>query len=299
MVRYPKDLRHNLQALREMWVRLPDGTEVPFSAVAEAKIGRGYSTIKRIDRQRTINVTADLDFSRVTTDEILNQLERRDLPKILARHPQIRYSFEGQSREQRRAFRSLVRGFILAVCAIYAMIAVPLRSYIHPIVIMTSIPFAFVGALLGHLIVGLNLTALSLFGCVALAGVAVNDGLVLVDFINRARRSGVKIKRAVREAVLRRFRPVLLTSLTTFAGVMPLIAEKSVQARIMIPMAVSLGFGILYCTFTTLLLLPASYLILEDIRGLLQRWLGICLEPHWGEELEGLPLWIEETLEAE
>jgi len=299
MVRYPKDLRDNLQALQEMWIRLPDGTQAPFTAVAEADIGRGYSTIRRVDRRRTINVTADLDFSRVTTDEILNQLQKHDLPKILARHPRIRYSFEGQSREQRRSVRSLARGFVIAIFAIYALIAIPLRSYVHPMIIMTSIPFAFVGALLGHLLLGLDLTFLSLFGCVALAGVAVNDGLVLVDFINRARRSGVEMGRAVREAALRRFRPVLLTSLTTFAGVMPLIAEKSVQARFLIPMAVSLGFGVLYCTLTTLLLVPACYLILEDLRGLLQRWWGISLEPHWGEELEGSPLWIEETLEAE
>jgi len=293
MVRYPLEARRALDSLAEMRIRLPDGAEAPFDAVAEAHYGRGYSTITRVDRRRAVNVTADVDVEETTTDEVLNGLLQKELPELLARHPNIRYSFEGQSREQSDTLKSLMRGFLLALFLIYALIAVPLKSYIHPAVVMSAIPFGFFGALLGHLLLGFHLTILSLFGLVALAGVAVNDGLVLVDFINRARRGGAPLAAAVREAAVRRFRPVLLTSLTTFAGVMPLIMEKSIQARFLIPMAISLGFGVLYCTFTTLLLVPASYLILEDLRRVLQRLTGWSLEPNWGEDAENNPLALE------
>lgn len=162
----------------------------------------------------------------------------------------------------------MLRGFVFALILIFALLAVPLKTYLHPFIVMSAIPFGFVGAILGHLIMGLPLTVLSMFGFVALAGVAVNDSLVLVDFINRAVRSGTRITDAVRQAGLKRFRPVLLTSLTTFGGLTPLILEKSVQAQFLIPMAVSLGFGVLYCTLTTLLLVPSLYLILDDVTKL-------------------------------
>ncbi len=271
MVRYPADQRRSLGDLENMRVRLPDGSEVPFSAVAEAKFGRGYANIYRVDRQRAVDVTADVDLSKGNSNEILTDLQATALPKLLAKYPRLRYAFEGERREQNETMGGLVRGFVLALFLIYALIAIPLKSYVHPFVVMSAIPFGFVGAVLGHLVMGLYLTVLSMFGLVALAGVAVNDSLVLVDFINRARRDGVPIWEAVRDAGVSRFRPILLTSLTTFAGLTPLILEKSVQAQFLIPMAVSLGFGVLYCTFTTLILVPVQYLVLDDLRNIFRK----------------------------
>jgi len=274
MVRYPEEERRSLAALERMRIRLPDGAEVPFAEVAEASWETGYASILRVDRQRALNVTADVDLRRTTSDEVLQALQQRELPALLRKYPGLRYSLEGEQREQQETVQSLMRGFVLALFFIFALIAIPLRSYIHPLVVMSAIPFGFVGAVLGHLVMGLMLTVLSLFGLVALAGVAVNDGLVLVDAINSRRRAGVPLLEAVRQAGPARFRAVLLTSLTTFAGLTPLILEKSVQARFLIPMAVSLGFGVLYCTVTTLILVPSAYLILEDLAHVLRRWFG-------------------------
>lgn len=269
MVRYPESDRRSLASLEELRIRLPDGTEVPFETVAEAGYGRGYSTITRVDRQRSITVTADVDRSVGNANEILAEVRRVDVPELMQRFQGLRFDFEGEQREQSETMGGLLRGFGLAMFLIFALIAIPLKSYLHPVVVMSAIPFGFVGAILGHVVMGLHLTVLSMFGLVALAGVAVNDSLVLVDFINRARRSGVPMRTAVMEAGVKRLRPIVLTSVTTFAGLTPLILEKSVQAQFLIPMAVSLGFGVVYCTVTTLLLLPAIYLVLEDVRRLL------------------------------
>jgi multidrug efflux pump subunit AcrB len=268
MVRYPENDRRSLASLEELRIRLPDGTEVPFPIVASAAYGRGYASITRVDRQRSINVTADVDRSIGNANEILAEIRRVDVPELMERHPGLSFDFEGEQREQKETMGGLLRGFGLALFLIFALIAIPLKSYLHPFVVMSSIPFGFVGAVLGHVVMGLHLTVLSMFGLVALAGVAVNDSLVLVDFINRARRSGIRLIDAVREAGVKRLRPIVLTSLTTFAGLTPLILEKSVQAQFLIPMAVSLGFGVVYCTVTTLLLVPAIYLVIEDVRRL-------------------------------
>ncbi|MFN7139047.1 MAG: efflux RND transporter permease subunit [Limisphaerales bacterium] len=268
MIRYPENERRSLANLENMRVRLPDGTEVPFSAVANAEFGRGYANIVRVDRQRSINVTADVDRSKGESDPILKSLREELLPGLVQQYPGLKFDFEGEKREQNETMSGLGRGFVLACFMIFALIAIPLKSYIHPLVVMSAIPFGFVGAILGHMVMGIHLTVLSMFGFVALAGVAVNDSLVLVDFINRARREGISMWDAVHQAGVLRFRPILLTSLTTFAGLMPLILEKSVQAQFLIPMAVSLGFGVLYCTVTSLILVPALYMIIEDIKGI-------------------------------
>jgi multidrug efflux pump subunit AcrB len=274
MVRYPESERRSLSNLESMRVRLPDGVEVPFAAVAEARTGRGYSTIQRVDRQRAINVTADVDLSQASPAEILKAMQAKELPDLVMRHPGLRYGLEGEQREQAETMAGLARGFVLALIMIFALLGIPLRSYLHPLVVMSAIPFGFFGAIVGHLIMGLHLTVLSMFGFVALAGVAVNGSLIIVDFMNRLRREGVPIHDALVRAGLSRFRPVLLTSLTTFAGLTPLLLERSVQAQFLIPMAVSLGFGVLYCTFTTLLLVPVQYLIAEDLREVVRRWIG-------------------------
>jgi multidrug efflux pump subunit AcrB len=188
------------------------------------------------------------------------------LPEVLFEYPGVSFSFEGQAAEQRDTLGGLIRGFALALLMIYVLLAVPLRSYAQPLLIMAAIPFGLVGAIWGHAIMGLSLTILSMFGLVALTGVVVNDSLVMVDFINRHRKNRGELLEAVKNAGVARFRPILLTSLTTFLGLSPLMLERSMQARFLIPMAISLGFGVIFATFITLVLVPAGYTVLEDIR---------------------------------
>jgi multidrug efflux pump subunit AcrB len=268
MVRYPEDERRSLGDLENMRIRTPDGLEVPFSEVATVALGRGFASIDRVNRQRAIDVTADVDPARATAGDVIGDLEAKVLPEILFDYPGVHYTFEGQQAEQRDTMGGLARGFVFALVLIYVLLAVPLKSYVQPLIIMSAIPFGFVGAIAGHAIMRLDLTILSMFGLVALTGVVVNDSLVMVDFINRNRRTRDDLSRAVRAAGVARFRPILLTSLTTFAGLFPLMMERSMQARFLIPMAVSLAFGVIFATFITLMLVPAAYLILEDLKGL-------------------------------
>ncbi len=274
MVRYPEEARRSLGDLETMRIRLPDGSEVPFASAASAERGRGYESIKRVDRRRVVNVTADVDASEGNAEEILRDLEARVLPALLAEQPGVTYTLEGQQREQRETIDSLQRGFLLALVLIYTLLAVPLKSYLQPFLIMTAIPFGLVTAVWGHVAMGMDLTLLSLFGLVALAGVSVNDNLVLVDFINQRRASGEPLATAVPLGAVSRFRAILLTSLTTMAGLTPLLLETSLQARFLIPMAASLAFGLIGSTAVALLLLPSLYLILEDVLGLLRRVTG-------------------------
>jgi multidrug efflux pump subunit AcrB len=267
MVRYPRGQRRSLASLENMRIRTTDGAEVPFHVVARAELGRGFATIRRADRQRVVNVTADVDRTQTTANEVLASLLAGPLGEILADYPGMSYSLEGEQREQRRALGGLARGYVLALFGIYALLAVPLRSYLQPLIIMSVIPFGFVGAIGGHLLLGYNLSFMSVIGIIALSGVVVNSSLVLVDFINRRRAKGLPLRRAVRSAGVARFRPIVLTALTTFAGLTPLMMERSVQAQFLIPMAVSLAFGVIFATVITLLVVPCAYLILEDVRG--------------------------------
>ena len=271
MVRYPEAERKSLGDLQNMRIRTPSGSEVPFSTVARAEFGTGYSSIKRVDRRRAINVTADVDTTQANSNDIIATLQRTDLPELLEKYPQVSYTLEGEQREQREMLFSLFRGFLLALLLIYTLVAVPLKSYSQPLLIMSAIPFGLVGAVWGHILMGHNLSILSMFGIVALAGVVVNDNLVLVDYVNRRRRAGSSLLYAVRTAGISRFRPILLTSLTTFGGLTPLLLEKSLQAQFLIPMVISLAFGVMFSTFVSLILVPSLYLILEDFRGLVFR----------------------------
>ncbi len=284
MVRYPRDERASLGDLENMRIRAPGGIEVPFSTVAEAEIGRGYSTIDRVDRRRAINVTAKVDSSKANENDVIAQLTDNELLEILARHPGVLYSLEGEQREMRDTLAALGEGFLFALLGIFALLAIPLRSYVQPIIIMSAIPFGLIGAVLGHIIQGLDLTILSGFGFVALAGVVVNDSLILVDYINRNQHPGVPLHVVIRESGMARFRPILLTSLTTFGGLTPLLLEKSLQAKFMIPMAVSLAYGVVFATFITLVLIPAEYMILEDLKRVLYKLLG--KKPAEDRELE-------------
>ncbi len=267
VVRYPQSERQSLDNLQTMMIRTPNGNTVPFAEVADASMGRGFSTITRVDRKRTVNIEADVDKENTDIEAIKRELVE-DLPDLLAAFPDVSYSLEGEAREQRESFGSLRIGIIFVLCVIYALLAIPLRSYAQPITVMLVIPFGVVGAILGHVIMGMNLSIMSYMGMLALSGVVINDSLVLVDFVNKRRLEGLKVESAVRVAGVARFRAILLTSLTTFFGLMPLIFEKSTQAQFLIPMAVSLGFGIMFATLITLILIPCNYVILEDIKGL-------------------------------
>jgi multidrug efflux pump subunit AcrB len=270
MVRLPKGERVSEQHLEEMILRTPAGKEIPLMEAVSVQQGRAYTTIKRRDSRRVVTVTADVR-PRSEAGRVLAALTRETLPALQARYPGLTYSFEGRQADRRESVRSLAKGLMVALLIIYAMLAVPFNSFIQPAIIMLSIPFGIVGAVIGHLIMGYSLSLMSLFGVVALSGVVINDSLVMIDFANRRQREGLDCHGAIHISGINRFRPILLTTLTTFGGLTPMILETSRQARFLIPMAVSLGFGILFATLITLLLVPCLYLIVEDFRKL-RRW---------------------------
>lgn len=268
MVRYPIDERKSIADIENVRLRLKDGTEVPFGKAATISMGRGYASIRRADRRRVVNVTADVDSKVANATEINHNLFADVLPKIRNDYPGLVYKLEGEQREQRETAVSLFTSVAIALLAIYALLAVQFKSYIQPTIIMSAIPFGLVGAIIGHIIMGFDLSMLSIFGIVALTGVVVNDSLIMIDLINRERSEGIEIHQVIRDSATRRFRPIILTTMTTFIGLVPMILEKSLQARFLIPMAVSLAFGIVFATSITLLLVPSLYMILEDVKGL-------------------------------
>ncbi len=270
MVRFPSQQRRSLGDIENMYIRLPDGRHMPFRQVAAVEKSVGFASIRRANRRRIINVIADVDRTRANANDIVAQLRAQTLPRLAADIHGTSFSFEGEQREQSEILSAMGRGFLIAVFVIYALLAVPLRSYTQPLLIMMAIPFGFIGAVWGHLIIGADMSVLSVVGGVALAGIVVNDSLVLVDMINYLRRDGAPLGAAVRDAGRSRFRAILLTSLTTFAGLLPLILEDSVDARFLQPMAVSLAFGVLFSSAISLLVLPATYMLLEDVRGAIQ-----------------------------
>lgn len=271
MVRLPRAERVSEAALDTLMLRTPDGGEIAFMDAVRITRGRAYDTIRRDQGRRVLSVTADVDLKRTSAGEVLDSLSSAIMPEITGRYPGLSYSFEGEQRDQRESFRVLGAGFAAAVFVIFALLAVPFRSYLQGLVVLSAVPFGFVGAILGHMIMGYNLSFVSIMGIVALSGVVVNDNLILVDTMNRLRADGMPLDRAAAEGPIRRFRPVLLTSMTTFFGLAPMIFEKSVQARFMIPMALSLGFGILYTTLIALVLVPSLYLIVERARALKEK----------------------------
>jgi multidrug efflux pump subunit AcrB len=269
LVRYPEEERRSLGHVEEMRIRTGDGSEVPFSQVAEVNMKLGYASIERAQRLRVIKVTADVDDTVTNANEVRKELERQFLPELEQRYLGLRWVMEGEGKEQKESMGDVINGFMIALFAIYALLAIPFRSFTQPFVVMSAIPFGMVGAILGHLIMGLDLSILSLFGVVGLAGVVVNDSLVLIHAANRFKDQGITAQEAAKQAGGMRFRAIILTSLTTFAGLTPMIFERSLQAKFLIPMAVSLGFGVLFATFITLLLIPCGYVILEDIHRMI------------------------------
>ncbi len=266
-LRYPAADRASLESLAALRVRTATGIDVPLGAVATLETGRGLSAINRIDRRRTVSVEAEVDKESANIEGIKADLERR-AQALAIDYPDVSISLEGEAREQRESFRSLRVGLVFVLLVIYTLLAIPFGSYLQPLLVMAVIPFGVVGGILGHLIMGMPLSIMSYMGMLALCGVVVNDSLVLVDWVNRQRRKGVPLVDAVRSSGVARFRAVILTSLTTFFGLVPLIFESSTQAQFLIPMAVSLGYGILFATLVTLVLIPVNYLVLEDLRAL-------------------------------
>jgi len=268
-VRLPENERSSEFSVENLMIRTSSGTFVPLLEVAEVQRGRAYTTINRRDARRTVTVTADVEPISQTS-QILATLNSEVLPGLVRDFPGLTYGYQGRQASMKESMGGLFYGFAFAMFAIYFLLAIPFRSYTQPLIVMLAIPFGIVGATLGHLIMGYSLSLMSMMGIVALSGVVVNDSLVLIDYANRQRLDGDSAHDAICAAGTRRFRPVLLTTLTTFGGLAPMIFETSRQARFLIPMALSLGFGILFATFITLLLVPSLYLLIEDFL----RWLG-------------------------
>ena len=267
-VRYPKTERESIATLNNARIRLRNGNEVPLKSVATIIEQRGYSQIQTVNGRRVVSVKGDADIAVTTPNEIIESLQNDVLPELISRYQGLTYSFEGESRDQNEDLASLSRNMVIAFMLIYVLLGAQLRSYIQPFIIMSAIPFGMVGAILGHLILGYDLTFISMFGGVALTGVVINDSVVLVDYLNGHLRDGKTLGESALLAVKRRFRPILLTTLSTSLGLLPILLETSLQAKFLIPMAVSLSTGILFSTFVILILVPCLVLIVEDIKQL-------------------------------
>jgi multidrug efflux pump subunit AcrB len=267
-VRLPGNERDSEYHIEEFLLKSLDGTEVPLRDVVKMQKGHAYTQIDRRSGRRVITVSADVTPRR-DTDKIVKALNTDILPRLKDRYPSLNYGFEGHQADRAESMRSLFNGLLTALLAIYALLAIPFRSYIQPMIIMVGIPFGIVGAIIGHMIMGYNLSIVSMFGIVALSGVVINDALVFINTANVKRnKEGLSAKAALIASGIQRFRPILLTTLTTFGGLSPMIFETSLQARLMIPMAISLGYGILFATLITLILIPTIYLIVEDLKNL-------------------------------
>jgi multidrug efflux pump subunit AcrB len=266
MLRYPRNRRETIAAVENMFIRTADGEEVPFQTVARIREGLGFDAISRTDRQRTVNVVGDVDLETGNANQVVEDLEKTFLPELAREFPDVVHYMEGEQREQSDTLAAMRRGSAIALLAIYALLAIPLSSYTQPLLIMLAIPFGLIGAVVGHIALGTILSMSSVMGMVALSGVVVNDSLVLVTYVNGRHANGVALSTAIREAGVARFRPILLTSLTTFAGLVPILFDTSYEAVLLRPMAISLAFGVLFSTIVTLLLVPTAYAIMEDLR---------------------------------
>ncbi|MDH3812123.1 MAG: efflux RND transporter permease subunit, partial [Gammaproteobacteria bacterium] len=264
MVRYPIEERRSIADLENMRIRTPDGDEVPFASVAEVSFGKGYSRIQRLDRSRTVTVSADINADVVEPGQVIREMSAGFIPELLSRYPGVQYGLEGSSQDQVDFIRKIQIAGLAAMFLIFALIAIPLHSYSQPLIIMSVIPFGAIGAVIGHIIMGRPISMFSMFGLIALAGVVVNDSLILVDFINKARIRGVAMRDAVIESGTARFRAIVLTSFTTAAGLIPIMLETDPQAQAIIPTAISIGYGIVFATIITLFLVPCLYLLQED-----------------------------------
>ena len=274
MVRLPEEERVTLDDVNSIMIRAGNGLWLPLPDLVEVDQGRAYATINRREGRRVMTVTANVEPADQAT-LVINELDESVIPQLRAQYPGLSISYEGRQAQEREGLSSLGLTFSLTMAALYILLAIPLKSYIQPLTVMVAIPFGVIGAILGHLVMGYGLSMVSLLGMVALAGVVINDTLVMIEYGNRLRTDGVPITEAIKRAAARRFRPIILTTVTTFCGLMPMIFETSVQAKFMIPMAVSLGYGILAATTISLLLVPCLYLMfsrdIPELFGMLKR----------------------------
>lgn len=274
MIRYPESERNSISNIQNARIITPTGAEVPLSEVAEVRLVDGVNRIRRENSNRTVNVWAAVNTDQVEPFAIAQEIRDTYLPSLLKSYPGVKSNVAGRVQEEMDSADEQLRDFAISLMIIFALLAIPLRSYSQPLIIMSVIPFGVVGAMFGHVILGMTMSGLSMFGIIAVAGIVVNDSLVMVDFVNKARAEGMAVKQAVMQAGAKRFRAILLTSITTFIGVMPIIMETSLQAKIVIPMAVSLAFGVLFATVITLILIPCQYVALEDAKRLTRKLLG-------------------------
>ncbi|GAA5134066.1 efflux RND transporter permease subunit [Thalassotalea piscium] len=272
MVRYPLEQRSSIGHVDNVMIKAPNGAELPLSELADIKLTEGVTSIRRESGNRTINVWATVDADQVEPFAIAKDIRENFIPKLLRQFPTVKSEVTGRIQEEMESAAEQMRDFIISLMVIYSLLAVPLRSYSQPFMIMSVIPFGIIGAAFGHLILGMDMNTLSIFGIIAAAGVVVNDSLVMVDYVNNARKEGIPLKEAVVFAGTRRFRAIMLTSITTFIGLVPIVFfETSMQAKLVVPMAVSLSFGVLFATIVTLVLIPSLYVIIEDLRGVFKR----------------------------
>jgi multidrug efflux pump subunit AcrB len=267
-VRYPEDERQQISEFENIRIRTPQGMEVPLLSVANVSYGPGYATITRTDGMRRAAITAEVDSVRANTNEILADVETNFFPELRRQYPDVRVSLQGQKKESQDSMGSLMVTYPIAMLGIFIIIATIFRSYIQPIVIMLAIPFGVIGAILGHFLLGYEVSIMSIFGIVALSGVVVNDAIVLIECINENIASGMPVLKAIREGGKRRFRAIVLTTLSTVGGLTPLIMEKDMQAQFLIPMAVSIASGVAFATVLTLVLVPCFIAALNDLRRL-------------------------------
>ena len=277
MVRFPEEERKSIGHLEDMYIRTPDGHQVPFYSVAKFELGRGYSSINRLNARRTVTVDADVNRTLVAPEEVAESIRQELIPELRAKFSDIDISTGGEQEERMTALDGLMVGAVFSLVLIFGLLAIPLRSYLQPLVIMSVIPFGAVGAIVGHFILDVDLMFFSALGIVALSGVVVNASLVLVDYANRQRREGKSVTESILTACLVRFRPILLTSVTTFVGLIPLMSTSTPATAPFLPMAVSLAWGVLFATFITLMLVPCLYLMVEDVlfqKARFSAWLG-------------------------
>jgi multidrug efflux pump subunit AcrB len=271
MVRYPEAERLSVNNLNDMRVRTPAGDEVPFDTVAEVHYQPGYLTIDRLNRKRTLRITADVLTGVSDPRVVVNEIVAKELPALQAQYESLTMDLDGELQEEADFLGAMMKYMGLAMLIVYALMAIPFRSYFQPLLVLTAVPFGVMGAIFGHAIFDWQISMFSLLGVIAAAGVVVNDNLVLIDRINQLRDRGHDLMEALLQGGQDRFRPIILTSLTTFVGLMPIMAETSVQAQFLIPMVISLAFGVLFATGVTLLLVPCLYLFGGQVSAYLLR----------------------------
>lgn len=268
MVRLPKHERHSLYTVEQLVLQTDEGGEIMLTEAADLEAGRAYTEIQRRDGRRIVSVTADVDERVANANTVIREVVANELASLMNTYPGLNYSLEGEQASQEESLSAMALGFAMALLLIYGLLAIPFRSYVQPLIVMLCIPFGIIGAVIGHVLLGYGLSLISMFGIVALAGVVVNDSLILIVATNEIRQdNAVSVVEAVIQGAMKRFRPIVLTSLTTLLGLAPMMFETALQARFLIPMAISLGFGIVFGTLIILTIVPSVYLIVEDLRG--------------------------------